>query len=126
MQHEVSVMKAKFLIGVAVLLMTAGAADAVELPKEMLGKWCRKQLATWFDTYTRSTCEKDDDAAIIIHKDHYVETHYYDDSCTFSKIDKIGSGAYLIYSHCKEPKQNIIEEAEIIDGQLVIRNIPES
>ena len=27
------------------------------LPKEMLGKWCRNQLTTWFDTYTRSTCE---------------------------------------------------------------------
>ena len=120
-------MKANLLVGIAVLLMATSAAPApVQLPEAMLGKWCRNQLTTWFDTYTRSTCEKDDDAAIIIHKDHYVETHYYDDSCTFSKIEKIGSGVYLIYSHCKEPEQNIIEEAEIIDGQLVIRNIPES
>ena len=73
MQHDVSVMKKTLLAGIAALLMaTASAAHAAEhLPKGMLGKWCRNQLTTWFDTYTRSTCEKDDDAAIIIHKDQY-------------------------------------------------------
>jgi hypothetical protein len=91
----------------------------------MLGVWCRTQLTTFFDTYVRGACEDDDAKAIFIRKDFYIERHYYNDSCVYEKIEK-PFDAYLIYSHCKEPDNHIVEEAQIIGKELVIRNIPES
>ena len=65
------------------------------------------------------------DQTIIIYSDHYIEPHYFDGSCVFEKIEKIASDTYLIHSNCTVPDQHLIEEAQIIDDQLVLRNIPE-
>jgi hypothetical protein len=107
----------------AFIWQTYGHAND-QLPDAMMGIWCRTQLTPSFDTYVRGTCEEDDDELIFIHKDSYEEVHYFSDSCVFEKIEKTFD-AYIIYPHCKEPNLHIVEEAQIIGGELVIRNIPE-
>ena len=127
-----SMMRAKLLTGVAALVLYASTAHAaVELPEEMLGKWCRIALEYAYDVYNRGSCEDGDDI-LLMRGNGFVEYHYYDDGCVFNKIEKIASGLYLIYAHCGKfegpngPEQDIIEELQIVDGQLVMRDIPES
>jgi hypothetical protein len=144
--------KTFILAGVAALsVLTASAAHAgwntrfalpsVPLPKEMLGNWCnneeenfRIQKKTGDDAtyYTKRDECLERETPLIVRPDGWNEVW---DNCPFTNVTEETNGAYLIYSQCEILAEGdghglgryftVNMEYQIINGQLVVRSVPE-
>jgi hypothetical protein len=120
-------MKKTLLAGAAALsVLSASAAHAVTLPDTMTGEWCYLKGEANQSIYIRAPsggCE--DDSMISIGQEGSKGLS----SCAFEKIEQEKTNVFLIYSRCVDntggPNTGGPSTFEIIDGKLVINEIPE-
>jgi hypothetical protein len=130
-------MKRLFLAGATVLLITTSAAHAAErLPDTMLGEWCPdldksiENRTVYFRTKTHNEpgCQSGED--VIIMRQDRIDA--WQNSCSFKTIEQNG-GVYQIHEQCvnadmggvQEEDRFLLEELELVDGQLIITSVSE-